>query len=650
MQSDAASSDHPGRTETDLERTERDPADRNRRNDRNGGTEFETSSSSVMSRDRYPEPNNAKPTGQLDLHKRAQTPDRTSMSSVDTLANDVSPGDEPAVSTPTSKGLEPDRFEPDGVDSDGEYRAPDATTGTNAVIGSDPLSHDEATNRRGLNRLKPKPGFDWVSFAILGLGTLVLVWKMHAFKLPSQIALEQAQARGTAGPNGGLLRFLSDWLRPWAWGRGDLLKDTTATGGDMGAHVWTADVIKRVVLPQWRLTGWTNEWFRGMKALGFYFPLPTLVIVALSKIIPYNIVFKLVTVAGVFTLPAVSWLSGKVAGLRRPIPTLMGLASFAFLFGRYYDLYIYGGNILSTMAGEFSFSISVSLAVLFLGLFVRVLKTGEKRGLAALCLACTGLSHLLPTMWVLVTAVLLLLTYGDVTQLRAKNAKLFGSVLGVGGIVAAIIGIGYDVNYGLVAFGFVLFGLALYDEITGAFGLRQFSDAILVLSCGAAIAGFWLLAFFEDLPFTNDMGWEKSTRYIEFLLPFWAKKPPADSQIIAVACVLAAIGALRALWSLASAMLTRSKRGRYWLSNSGSLSVIASGFIALVVGLTQHSSVALLLGAIGGFVLSFLAIVIVSEESRWQQAVLILVTGVSGAAVMLKWGSPIWSILSAALE
>ncbi len=563
------------------------------------------------------------------------------MSSVDTLENDVSPGDEPEV----------DALDPGAAATDvatttdvGDADSAPSQIPTSSVA----LESDQTPKRRGLDRFKPQPGFDWVSFAVLGLGTLVLVWKMHAFKLPSQIAIERAQARGTAGPSGGIMRFLSDWLRPWAWGRGDLLKDTTATGGDMGAHVWTADVIKRVVLPQWRLTGWTNEWFRGMKALGFYFPLPTLVIVVLSKIIPYNIAFKLVTVAGIFTLPSSAWLSGKVAGLRRPIPTLMGLASFAFLFGRHYDLYIYGGNILSTMAGEFSFSISVTFAVLFLGLFVRVLKTGEKRGLAALCLACTGLSHLLPTMWVLVTAVLLLLAYGDVTQLRAKNGKLFGGVLGVGGIVAALIAAGYDVNYGIVAFGFVLFGLALYDEITGAFGLRQFSDAILVLSCGAAIAGFWLLAFFEDLPFTNDMGWEKSTRYIEFLLPFWAKKPPADSQIIAVASILAAIGAIAALWSLASAMLVRAKRGRYWLPNSGSLSVIASGFIALVVGLSQHSSIALLLGVVGGFALSFMAIVIVSEESRWQQAVLILVTGVSCAAAILKWGSPIWSIFAAA--
>ena len=566
------------------------------------------------------------------------------MSSLDTLDNDASPSD-PDLPT-TAAGSTLDAAE--GPRVPGESDPNQATVGLSDESADDSESGDNPSRRRGLARLKPGPGFDWVSFAALGLGTLVLIWKMHAFKLPSQIAIEQAQARGTAGPSGGITRFLSDWLRPWAWGRGDLLKDTTATGGDMGAHVWTADVIKRVVLPQGRLTGWTNEWFRGMKALGFYFPLPTLVIVALSKIIPYNIAFKLVTVAGIFTLPTAAWLAGKIAGLKRPIPTLMGLATFAFLFGRYYDLYIYGGNILSTMAGEFSFSISVSFAVLFLGLFVRVLKTGEKRGLAALCLAATGLSHLLPTMWVLVTALLLLLTHGDVTQLRAKNAKLFGGVIGIGGIVAAAIALGYDVNYGLVAFGFVLFGLALYDEITGAFELRQFSDAILVMSCGAAIAGFWLLAFFEDLPYTNDMGWEKSTRYVEFLLPFWAKNPPADSQIIAVAMIFAAIGALVALWSLASAMLARAKKGRFWMQNSGSLSVIASGFIALAVGLSQHSTIALLLGVVGGFALSFMAIVIISEESRWQQAVLILVTGMSCAAAIFNWGSPMWSILAAA--
>ena len=581
---------------------------------------------------------------QTELRKPAQLPDTERMSSSDVFRTGASQNDTSTTDTPPDEAATTDDAtyrDSAELDADG---APGTTDGdgTPGTPGT-----TDATPRRGFARFKPQPGFDWVSFAVLGLGTLVLVWKMHAFKLPSQIALEQAQARGKAGPSGGILRFLSDWLRPWAWGRGDLLKDTTATGGDMGAHVWTADVIKRVVIPQWRLTGWTNEWFRGMKALGFYFPLPTLVIVALSKIIPYNIAFKLVTVAGVFSLPTTSWLSGKVAGLRRPIPTLMGIASFVFLFGRHYDLYIYGGNILSTMAGEFSFSISVSFGVLFLGLFVRVLKTGEKRGLAALCLAATGLSHLLPTMWVLLTAVLLLITHLDINELKAKNRSLFGGVLGAGGLVAALIAVGYDVNYGIVAFGFVLFGLALYDEITGAFGLRQFSDSILVMSCGGAIAGFWLLAFFEDLPFTNDMGWEKSTRYVEFLLPFWAKKPPADSQVIAVAMILASIGALVALWSLVSAILGRARQSRYWMPNSGSLSVIVSGFIGLVAGLSRHSSMALLLGILGGFLLSFIAILIISEESRWQQVVLVLVSGMAGAAAIAKWGSPIWSILAA---
>jgi hypothetical protein len=537
----------------------------------------------------------------------------------------------------------------------GETQGP-ATT-TEPEPSEDPLSRTEAdpteddrertTPTRG--RLRLRKGFDWPTFGVLALGTLALIWKMHAFKLPSEIALERAQKAGVPGPSSGIWRFLTDWLRPWAWGRGDLLKNSTATGGDMGAHVWTADVIKRVVLPQARLTGWTNEWFRGMKALGFYFPLPTLVIVVLSTILPYNVAFKMVTIAGIITLPAACWLSGKVAGLKRPVPTLMGIASFAFLFGRHYDLYIYGGNILSTMAGEFSFSISLSFAVLFLGLFVRVIKTGEKRGLAALCLAATGLSHLLPTMWVLLSAVLLLLTHLDMNELRPRNRRLLQTVLGAGAVFAGIVMALSNINLGIIAFGMVLFGLALYDHVTHSFGMRQLSDAILVLSCGGAIAGFWLLAFFEDLPYTNDMGWEKSTRYIEFLLPFWAKKPPADSHIIAVACVFALIGAASALWSLGSAMLRRAKQGKYWIPNAGSITVIISGLIGLAAGITQSSTAALLIGVAAGFVVSFLALITLAEESRWQQTVLLVVAVASAALVIAKWGSQITAIAAAAV-
>src|SRR5579864_518370 len=75
-----------------------------------------------------------------------------------------------------------------------------------------------------------------------------------------------------------------------------LFKNTTPAGGDMGAHVWLPDFVKRSLLPHLRITGWTPDWYDGFPALTYYFPGPIFGIALLSYILPYNIAFKLVTV------------------------------------------------------------------------------------------------------------------------------------------------------------------------------------------------------------------------------------------------------------------------------------------------------------------------------------------------------------------
>ena len=54
------------------------------------------------------------------------------------------------------------------------------------------------------------------------------------------------------------------------------------------------------------------------------------------------------------------------------MPELLALAGLIFLFDESFS--IYGGNVKSTMAGEFSFSIALSFAMLGLGLFARGLR------------------------------------------------------------------------------------------------------------------------------------------------------------------------------------------------------------------------------------------------------------------------------------
>lgn len=240
-----------------------------------------------------------------------------------------------------------------------------------------------------------------------------------------------------------------------------LFSNTTTAGGDMGAHVALPAFLRDHLLPHGRLTGWSPEWYDGYPALTFYFPLPSLAVVVLGTVIPYNIAFKLVTVAGLLSLPVSAWAFGRLAGLRRPAPACLAVATLPFLFDQSFT--IYGGNVASTLAGEFAFSISLSIGLVFLGVMARGLDTGRRRALAAGLFALTLLCHLIPALFVAAGAVVL------VVMRRSRRA-------------------------------FTRHGLPV-----GIVGL--------------ALTGFWALPFVLRHGYTTNMGWLKVTTYVHSLFP-----------------------------------------------------------------------------------------------------------------------------------
>ena len=163
-----------------------------------------------------------------------------------------------------------------------------------------------------------------------------------------------------------------------------VLRNTTITGGDTGAHVWFPDFLIDHFLP-WRVAGWSNDFYAGFPAGQFYFPFPAVLIALLDVVLPYNIAFKLVTVAGPLLLPAGAYVFAR--GIRAPRPTapLLAVAATGFLFFKgggdstmTFDFHIMGGNLPSTLAGEYSFMIALALSLFFLGTLARV-STGAAR-------------------------------------------------------------------------------------------------------------------------------------------------------------------------------------------------------------------------------------------------------------------------------
>jgi hypothetical protein len=240
----------------------------------------------------------------------------------------------------------------------------------------------------------------------------------------------------------------------------DILANTTPAGGDMGAHVWGPAYLRDNLLPSFHLTGWTPDWYAGFPAFQFYMLPPALLIVLVDVVLPYGVAMKLVTVLGVVALPACAYVMGRLFRLPFPGPPLLAIAMLPFLFDRTWT--IYGGNIPSTLAGEYSFSISLSLALLFFGVLSRGLEDGRHRGLATGLLALTILCHAIPAFFAL-----------------------------AGGVVLVLM----------------------------RFDRKRVAFAAPILALGSLLTAFWSVPFVLRRGYLTDMGWEKLEDYRASLLP-----------------------------------------------------------------------------------------------------------------------------------
>ncbi len=357
-----------------------------------------------------------------------------------------------------------------------------------------------------------------------------------------------------------IVAFLVLNLRPWLW-----FVDTTPTGGDLGAHVWAPAYLRDVLIPEFRLTGWTHDWYAGFPAFAFYMVIPSLLVVivdaglglsvglfaylavvsaacavalavagrtkwpaaqrwavalgiagvagaaklfvddvvanrALAALLlpavaagwawhglrarprwrapaaviaamlallvvpmPYGVSLKLVAIAGVVALPVAVSAMARSAGVGPEGQALAAAATLLFLFDRSFN--IYGGNLMSTMAGEFAYSLGLAVAVLYIGAAARGIDSDRHRVLAGSLLALTGLLHLFSAFLALAATVALVLTG------RWRRAAWLQRLR--------------------------------WTLVTGALG--------------ASLSAWWVLPFWWNRGLLNDMGWGKERRYLSSL-------------------------------------------------------------------------------------------------------------------------------------
>ena len=254
------------------------------------------------------------------------------------------------------------------------------------------------------------------------------------------------------------------------WRVPDVLLANTPTGGDLGAHVLLPKVLMEDLLPSGRLLGWSMDWYAGFPVMYFYFPLPVLAIVLLDLALPYGVAFKLVTIVGLVVLPAVSYFFVKSFGFTRLVAAVAGVAGSLFVFMESYS--IFGANIKSTLAGEFSFGWSFALSILYVGMVVRDYRN-EKRfdPWAGVVLGFTAMAHIITTIVVVVAT--LPLVFSPVVALIRRSDDLRHAVRRSAALLWT-----YAIGFGLSAFWSVALGVNVLQGMTTDMGWAQITAPV----------------------------------------------------------------------------------------------------------------------------------------------------------------------------
>ncbi len=194
----------------------------------------------------------------------------------------------------------------------------------------------------------------------------------------------------------------------------DLISPTITTGGDTASHYYTLHYLVKTLLPQGHISGWTMGNYAGFPILQFYFPLPFLMMKALSLAMPLTIAFKLITLLGTFMLPVSVYLMLRDLDIPFPGPALGAALSLLFLNNPANSMW--GGNLLSTLAGEFTYSLSLAMAVLLIGSLYRGVTDNSRIITNAILIFLVGFSHGYPLLFVEAVSIFFLFTIEDFSR------------------------------------------------------------------------------------------------------------------------------------------------------------------------------------------------------------------------------------------
>lgn len=286
-----------------------------------------------------------------------------------------------------------------------------------------------------------------------------------------------------------------------------LLSGSLITGGDTGSHLVWAQYLHAQSNP-FNFTPWYPGWYDGMPLFSYYFILPDLFASLLTYVIGFAVAFKLATILGSLLMPITAYAMGRLFRAPRPIPLGLAVATLPFLFDASFT--IDGGNLFSTMAGEYAFSLGLALSLLTIGLFVRAMRRGRGYWQCAIALSLTLASHVLP--WFFTITAIVVMT---VIELVNRRFKVFGPT----------------------------------DEQVEGDHRRPLRIAFFGGLLSLALSAWWLFPFITQQGYTNSMGYtndDVSSLHAAFKFLGWYTStgtPAGDRWVIIMAVVAMVVAA-----------------------------------------------------------------------------------------------------------
>ncbi|MBU5690201.1 MAG: hypothetical protein QXM68_03600 [Candidatus Aenigmatarchaeota archaeon] len=209
--------------------------------------------------------------------------------------------------------------------------------------------------------------------------------------------------------------FLATYFKP-----DYIFSNTTISAGDTVGHYYGTFIMNKYLIPNLKLIGWSNDWFLGYPAFQFYFPFVFFLTGLLGYLIPLNISFKIGTVLGVFLLPIMTYISFRLMKIKFPIPIIAASLTLILLFVERINpeqIYsMWGGNIPSTLAGEFSYGFALALSILFIGTFNKGINSKKLISLNAILFLLIMLSHFFFAIFSIISTLFYLLDFKKFKQ------------------------------------------------------------------------------------------------------------------------------------------------------------------------------------------------------------------------------------------